>query len=253
MKVAILGTAPSVVRAPFADESWEIWGVSPVQFPRLDRWVEIHDEALLRREDHKAYWDWLIAQTKPIYMQKVFSEIPASREYPLKAVTDRFGDWFLTSSVSYALALAMIEGATEIALWGVDMATGTEYGAQKAGCRFFIQMARIHGINVTVAKESELLVPGKMYGYQPDVSWLFEKSTARKAELEARIVMIKGSRQRLRDESLLLKGKLDITLTEDAIRARLAEIATHDVELQQQEWTLDGALQDQDHVLNNWA
>ena len=76
-----------------------------------------------------------------------------------------FGNYF-TNSVSYMIALAIKQGATEIGCYGVDMATGSEYGPQRPSCEFFLGIAAGMGISITIPATADLLKTKFLYGFQ---------------------------------------------------------------------------------------
>jgi hypothetical protein len=250
MKIGVLGTAHSLHKAPFDDPSWEMWGTNTGQPVRWDRWFQLHSDEII--DGNPGHRDWLAAQTCPVYLQKTCESIPKALAYPLDAMKAKYGDWFFTSSIAYMMALAIEEGAEEIGLWGVDMADVTEYRWQKTGVRFFIQVARLRGIKVTVPPECEVVVPGRLYCYD-ETSWVETKARARYAELESRNAGNDLRRQNLILQKAALRGALDIKIEPAAIEAQIQQV---DIDMQAAErdaLMLDGALQDMRHVLTNWA
>jgi hypothetical protein len=254
VKIALAGTAHTSSQAPFADPAWEIWGCSPnQQLERWDRWFELHDPELLREPSHALYLKWLGEQTKPIYIQKPMPEIPNGVVYPAQKVAERFGTWFLTSTVAFMLALALMEFPDEIALYGIEMAAKGEYASQKPGCRFFIQTARLIGIKVWAPKGCEIMEDGFLYGYPDARLMLREKALIRRKELLERIATLNSTHTQLLTEQLLLRGRLEITIPDEDVRARLAQVIATDNQLEREALTLNGALEDQDHILDNWC
>ncbi len=216
LKAAIVGTAPSSRDlAPFTDESWEIWGVSNIYgiIPKWDRWFELHDlESRKNTDEFPGHYDWLKKQTKPVYMQEAHEEIPGSVEYPKQAILDEFGGYF-TNSVSYMLALAIHEGATEIGIYGVDMAVHdvgghSEYAHQRPSCEYFIGLAVGRGIKVDIPQESDLLKAAKLYAFET-AGQLAVKARVRVKELRGRIEAANKQEQEARDRSVFLQGAVD--------------------------------------------
>lgn len=165
LKVAIVGTAPtSRDQAPFSDPSWEIWGQAQPDLPRWTRWFELHDLGMIER-DYSELWGWLAKRdgSQPVYLAKADPRIQGSVAFPRDEIVKRFGPYFLTSTVAWEMALAICEGATDIALYGIEMSAESEYAAQKPGCQHFITLARHHGINVTIPAGCELLSPQPLY------------------------------------------------------------------------------------------
>jgi hypothetical protein len=160
-RVALVGTSNSGEDAPFADPSYEIWGVSArAQYvTRADRWFELH-----RIEGEPRQWanNWretvkTFSQDCELIMFYPEPELgPKVTTYPTERITARFGTYFMTSTFSWMMALAIDEMCPlnetwkpgEIALFGVDMEFGTEYREQRVGLRHFIDLARVLGIAV---------------------------------------------------------------------------------------------------------
>ena len=108
-KVAIVGGGPSRRKAPFDDETWEIWAFSSRawKYPRVTRWFELHSMIDLRdqlstyrpgRRSYRGYMRMLRQMTCPVYMQKEHPAIPNSVTYPLDLALERFGRCFTSTS-----------------------------------------------------------------------------------------------------------------------------------------------------------
>lgn len=160
MKVAIIGLSQTTHdQAPFRDSDWQIWGLpwDRSAWPYMSRMFEMHDLRLLRSEHSRrqdGYIGWLETVGVPLYMQT--NEVEGSTEYPFDAVSETIGAVYFNSSIAYAMALAIHEGADEIAIYGVDMRGDDEYGYQKPNMEYLIGLARGKGINVSIPEESPL-------------------------------------------------------------------------------------------------
>lgn len=209
MRIAICGFAPpSYKLAPYNDPEWEIWGLNHLytEIPRWDRWFEIHDQFEI---DH---WEWMKAQPadKPIYMNKPLAEIPGCVVYPLQKVLDRFGNYF-TNTVSYMIALAILEieakGDSEniIGLYGVDMATSSEYGFQRPSCEYMIGVARGLGIKVIIPAECDLMKASHLYGFEEEPE-VFRRLTVRVNEHRQREQNAKTQIEKLTAECIFNRG-----------------------------------------------
>ena len=167
-KVAIVGFTDHRVQALALDRSqWEVWGLNELHKqhdPALfDRWFEVHNRADLDGDaDHIAA---LAKMDIPVYMQVHHKDIPASVPFPRQAILDRFDINYFTSSIAWEMALAILWGAKEIAIYGVDMATGTEYAQQRTCCEFWLGLARGMGIKTTVPPTADLLKTVGEYGF----------------------------------------------------------------------------------------
>jgi hypothetical protein len=88
--------------------------------------------------------------------------------YPLQEIITYFGVDYFTNTIDYALALAIYKGFTEIDLYGVNMAFGSEYEYEKPGVEFWIGQAMGRGIKVNVFGDKSTILKsrdGLLYGY----------------------------------------------------------------------------------------
>lgn len=210
LKVALIGTAPSSrMLAPFNDPSWKIWACSPGNMntlPRVDIWFELHGNLLWpENQSYGApYIEWLKKLTIPLYMQDQ-SYCPNATVFPKTEIVKEFGRDFFTSSFSWMMALAMQQGATEIALYGIDMASRDEYILQRPGFYFFKYIAEKRGIKVSAPHESDIMQPPGLYGYA-EVMPFGRKLAARRAEIRGRLSGMRGERDKLHHSITYLEG-----------------------------------------------
>jgi len=223
MKIALVGSAPSSIRlAPYKDPEWQIWGCSPgaygVAGPYAHAWFEMHrwepqipghvgtGQAWFSPE----YVEFLTRFKGPVFVaDPAPPELPTAAVYPMREMIDKYGPFFMTSSLSWMFAMALeTPGVTEIGLWGVDMSAAEEYGYQRAGCQYFITLAIQRGIKVIVPPESDLLQPAYFYGVSETTPMMI-KLTARRNELLARKQAAEQRAAQARDESLFISGAID--------------------------------------------
>lgn len=174
-RVAILGFAPTYADAPFDDPSVEIWGLNDLHrfLPRWTRWFELHSPAVCLAAG-EAYHAWLTQpQPGPVYMQERSDAYPSSVAYPFAAVTAQLfpgrPQGYFTCSVTYMLALAIVEGFTEIGIYGVDLSGDTEYVLERPAAEYLIGLAIGLGRSITIAEGSSLLTAPVRYGYDDRV------------------------------------------------------------------------------------
>lgn len=169
MKVGIIGFAKSSRDlAPYDDPSWTLWGVNGTwTFAlRLDGILDLHApwiyewEAMRRPAGHVEH---LRQFAGPVYLIEARADIPTSRAFPLDDVIRHVGRPYLTSSIAMAFALAMMQGAEEIGLWGVSMETAGEYADQRPCLEYLIGLAEGRGVAVTLPKDCPIL-SGPVYG-----------------------------------------------------------------------------------------
>lgn len=225
LKVAMIGTAPSSrMLAPFNDPTWQIWGCSPGNMntlPRVNLWFELHSNLLWPEYESygKPYIEWLKQQKFPVYMQErwpttegqmvpVQSIVPNAIAYPKDQIVAEFGDDFFTSSFAWMMALAIKMGASEIALYGIDMASREEYIRQRPGFFFFRYLAKCRGIRVSAPHESDIMQSPALYAYA-DSTPFGRKVLARRAEVAGRIASFDQQIGQATNSKTYLQGALE--------------------------------------------
>ena len=165
-KVCLIGFAESSYEAPWLDRDFEFWGLNNLN-DYLDtdrrpftRWFNLH-----RPEDMVKDWTsqwpkhqaWLrTLRTLPVYTPIVWADCPTSVAYPKEQV-ERFPfGWYHASSIDWMIALAMLEGFTEIRLYGLNMTETSEPISARACIEFWLGMAVARGIKVVVPEVSHL-------------------------------------------------------------------------------------------------
>lgn len=169
LKVAIVGTAPSMVAAPVDDASYDIWTVNGSwELPRSDVHFEMHRHggpAEFAEVYGAAYVAWLGRRSEPTYMTDVRDWVPSSRALPIGTLTEAFGEMWRGGTVPYMLALAILKGYVEVALCGVEMVGNAEYLAEREYVQYFRGIALGRGIKVTFPGGSGLEKCSVRYGY----------------------------------------------------------------------------------------
>jgi len=192
-RLAIVGFADSKKDAPYDDPSWEIWGLNDLHnsIPRWTRWFDIHtfdnineDVKLGRSPADKCGIGGLARLSCPVYMQDKIPEVPNSVKFPLEEILETFkgrsGERYFTNSVSYMIAYALYEGLVsgrqwdEIHIYGVDMAVGVEYIAQRPSCEYWIGIAEGMGVKVFIPVASDLNKCAFLYGFEAKKQKAFE-------------------------------------------------------------------------------
>lgn len=213
-KIALIGTSPTGKFGPFDDPTFEIWGVSArgPYVTRANRWFELHrldgedrDWARSWRETMKGFTKD-IPQVLMFYPEKDLA--PNVESYPLNRITKRFGTYFMTSTFSWMMALAIdemrplgedgfargMDNGDTIMIRGVEMEYGTEYAHQRAGFRHFISLAQSLGIKVDRDVGGGLVHEPTPYPFWQD-SPLINKIERRNGECVAKTKDIDHSRQ----------------------------------------------------------
>ena len=174
-KVALIGYTPTRGQAPYDNPEFEIWGLNDLykfksdqDVKRWDRWFEIHDTKQDYTHLGRQPWAKLFEDFKkmgcPVYLQQKHPDIPNSIAYPIEEAVKQFGYYF-TNTVSYMIALAIMEKFEEIHVYGIDMAVDSEYNYERPSCEYFLGVAIGRGIKVYIPPEADLLKSRFLYGY----------------------------------------------------------------------------------------
>lgn len=133
--------------APYEDKSWEIW----VLGNRLDRHIErrvsrvfeIHNN-LSEHGDIQKYSNWLLSHGLPIIVGDRSPIVGKDvTPFPYDDVERTFGQLYLTSSPAYMVAYALLIGASELAIYGVDLSINDhEYFWQRPCMEWWIGLAK---------------------------------------------------------------------------------------------------------------
>jgi len=207
-RICILGTAPTWASAPFADPSVEIWALNDMWVlkpPRADRWFDLHpfDQMHFAQSGKKViatdvpagyfvrpagHLEWLRQQSIPVYVQDAKAlGSPSARTFPKADVEAGVGPYF-ASSPAWMVGLALLEGVTEIQIFGIHLATEWEYVKQKPNLSFLLGVAAGRGVKIVLPTAAPLLRESHQYAYQPDPD-------LPKVVVQKRIAQLKQQRQ----------------------------------------------------------
>ena len=170
-KIAVVGFArPHRDEAPFNDPEWEIWTCNDAWTwaPRITRHFEIHSPEIFSWPMRRApgHLDWLAQTDATVYMLEHYEDFPSSVAFPLQECIKELSSGrlpYFTSTIAYMLALAIMERPQTIGIWGVDMASQSEYANQRPCCEWLIGIAEGRGIEMVIPDNCQIM-KGPMYG-----------------------------------------------------------------------------------------
>lgn len=143
-KVAILGKLETKFKAPFDDNTWDIWGFNwhKIMPKRYTLWFDIHSHG-----------------ANPI------ADITRDN-FPFKECENLVGGQYFNNTVSYLVAYAILKGYKEIALYGVRFLRDSDEqrGGQYLNVRELLMFARGKGIKVTAPYDSVMVREYPLYG-----------------------------------------------------------------------------------------
>ncbi len=226
MKIALIGSCPSSRwLAPFQDPSWKIWacGIEDSEagivtsLPRIDEFFEFHGNMMWpeNRASDMRFLEWLDKQTFTVWMQDQ-RFIRNAKTFPREECLRRFGPYFFTSSIPWMFAKAIIDGAKEIGLFGVDLATTEERRAARPAVQHFIWEAQKEGIRVVAPIESDIMRPPPLYGYVESTA-LGRKNAARRQEMKQHLEAMEKEQTELARNIAHMQGALEAEQYYDAI------------------------------------
>ncbi len=188
-RVCIVGTAQTWVKTPWTDTGLHIVSLNDAYrmkgFVRADAWYDFHPlnkfyhpvdgqqvyahqipvGHYCRPVDHI---DWLAKQQIPVYLHPGYREQhPAAaswthaRAFPKAEVEAHYGRYF-TSSPGWMMAQAMMDGAKEIQIYGIHLATEHEYIEQRPNFEMLCGMLLGRG------KRKDIVKDGLRYYESPD-------------------------------------------------------------------------------------
>lgn len=195
-KLAIVGTGSETrEQAPFDDLSFDIWVFNEAAnsgwCKRWDACFQMHEPEIYKGHNTKDphHWKWLQERHgKPIYMQEIDPLVPDSVQYPLQEATDLIGFTFLSSTLSMACALAVIQRYDVVHFYGIELSM-SEYEAQAKGYAFWVGFlkGRLGAENVThnFTNLDKNIFHAPLYGYEGAFAFGVEYFAERAQLLEA--------------------------------------------------------------------
>jgi len=227
-KIAMCGTAPSTRDLIPWETDWEVWGQADCTHDAKNpsRWFDIAPYHRIVNE-FPEYHEWQKQIDFPIFMRESYPEIPTSRPFPFGPVAQKYGEEFMTATLTWMMGLACMEheqGDTvgTIGLFGYDMALDSEYAFQRPGikhmewiCRFYLPAIGLPPIQILIPKGSDLALPIIPYPFaddNPDVA----KIRARKRDISRKRdylsnekAKLEGQLQQVRDNMTYLNGAME--------------------------------------------
>ena len=197
-KIALLGGAFTLPYAPWQDLTWELWAHMSCRrncVREPDIFFDLHPPELWRDPKRKfwdpTYYQWLQQNHVPIYMQEAYKDVLAAKRYPFEPMITEFPRGYMTNTVAYMIALALMEGVTHLALYGCHYDAAGEYGPQRGCAEYWCGVAEGRGVQVLIPPRCDLLNrPSLLYGYQShpqgkrDPSYLFAIGASRPGSLK---------------------------------------------------------------------
>lgn len=184
-KLAIVGSGSQTrANAPFGDESFDIWVFNEAANAEwCKRWTacfQMHAPDIYKGHNTKDpnHFEWLKQQHgRPIYMQDIDADIPDSIRYPIEQAQKLAGVQMFTTTFAYMAALAILQGYTEIRIYGVEL-SASEYEYQANGYLFWFGFLRgrlgTDNVDSAVLYLDKNIFHAPLYGYEGNFSFSSE-------------------------------------------------------------------------------
>jgi hypothetical protein len=197
MHVSIVGLGPTAVRYmdfcrglggrhKYCDQTWVINAFGSI----LENDLIFHMDDV-RTQQIRAAADpdshiaamlaWLKVHPGPIMTSIAHPDFPGLVEFPLEEALKAVPGGYFNSTAAYAVAYAIIRGATKISLFGLDFTYPDKHDAEKgrACVEFWLGVAASRGIVLAMPKETTLMdamypPAQRLYGYDfvdVDIQW----------------------------------------------------------------------------------
>lgn len=207
-KVAILGTADSVVETPW--DEMEVWVCGePVargnkKIKKYDRLFELHDKL------PDEYLEKLADADKPVFLPKLTKLVPKGLKFPRAEMREFFGYEYYSCTIAWMLAYAIYtKQYDEIFLFGVELAQDEEYVNQRKSVEHWIGQARGRGIAVYLPPQSEIMTIQYQYGFDgiaPELAELLKREKIAKDGL----ARARAERENLIERIGYLRGGIEM-------------------------------------------
>lgn len=177
MVLQLCGRAPAARLVPPDLPGAERWIIGSAYHEHVGtRYTRVFDVHPLTPTDHHRgiwalrpdAWAWYGQQDKPVYLIEAHPDVPTSVAYPRAAVAERFGirgGCAMSSTVDHMMALALLEGFTEIHLCGIRLTSVEEWVTQRECLAYWIGRAEGMGVEVHTDPVAALCAPERLYGW----------------------------------------------------------------------------------------
>jgi hypothetical protein len=194
-KLAIVGSNPLTHPiVPWDDFECDFWVFNEAaQYDwckRTDGVFQVHKRVRYRRKhnlQHSKHWEWLQKPHDfPIWMIDIDEKVPASVKYPLQEVIDKLNceAKMFSSTMGYAIALGLFMEYDEISIYGIEVASGTEYQYQRDGLAYWVGFAQGKMGKKFIRKCGQFAFEQPLYGYEGGVYHTPEEFENRLAKLQ---------------------------------------------------------------------
>lgn len=128
----------------------------------------------------------------PLIAPYKYAEIPKSEAFPIHECVKEFGIPYFTNTICYMIAYALMKGAEQIDIFGVNQAGSHEYLEEKGGVEYWIGVAVGRGVRVTInGKDSGLLKYKGRYGNSQLYGYLMNYEQIVSAEQKFGVPIVK--------------------------------------------------------------
>jgi hypothetical protein len=155
------------------DPTWEVWALNLIPpFDsagrlRADVWFDLHQRKAQTADDMR----WIAACPFPIYVPPDLEDAsPNAVHFPLAEIETTLGSDYWACTFAYQMALVLVGPFTDIALYGVELAFGTqrERSVEWACVAYWLGRIEERGLRVHLPAHSTLGSHPARYGFEYD-------------------------------------------------------------------------------------
>lgn len=152
------------------DDSWEVWclndeyKLSPELAAKATRWFELHGNTPLTRARRPAdHWQKIADLGIPVYTLYELPGIETAVKFPIEEAA-KIRDYF-ACTFAYQIALALMEGVTELRLYGTPLIGAREALVERPNVEWWLGYAQGQGVKVSVIHDSDVGLDRQPYRY----------------------------------------------------------------------------------------
>jgi len=158
------------------------WGVNIVMLRRpVDVGFDMHEDGKMndaQMQRRRQVIPWVSSQGIPVYAIHAIPDTTYIR-YPIERVVQRFKTGYFSNAICYMIALALLQGVTQLNFYGVvHLRTHEEYATQKPAVDYWLGRAAQMGVGCYIHGDySEIgrTEDGLAYGYKLTAQEMIEK------------------------------------------------------------------------------
>ncbi len=159
--LTIVGKGSGYEQTKLDSQTSDIWATSTA-FEALKS-IDCRVDKIFQLHGKELFEPWLTDVQERLVLMDPCSDLPNANILPSRCLIDAFGARF-GGSVSWMMALAILDGYMEISFRGVHLSHFSEYGNQRDSFFYLFGRAEARGVKITTDPFSGIAFPNQTYG-----------------------------------------------------------------------------------------